>query len=759
MVARLVICFFLLSGLAIAQTDFEEALARWSSSAAPGFSLQLERMGDAVLYEGQLVAIRVLYETPYSQQWDAPPPPVRYQFAGFLLDRPVDGCGTEAQPCLIAGAGIDGYDALLRIGSFTLRPVETDLNTYLPPMPTGSYRAAVIMRRTALRTGGGQIIYVNSDPPAYLVSNAIEFRLEPASEEWVRETIQAARETLQAALSWDSESQWAARQIAAIDHPEARVAALELFRFPHQREILLGLTRNTPAREACDLMQERLAAPEQPLHLEYATVMGEVCAKADHPFPEELSAAPSDDPRMREWSQAFQAHESQVQREVMAVVAARAAGGADAEAMRREVLRYGSEVLNNAERSQDVPEFVRQIVLQVVQGLPQSSQSEITSALQAHWPLVREANPEAALRSIIGSHLGPSMYDSEGHYAPSWVDARELAIRRFHELNPAVGRMILLDELKQFRPTIHRLTDLLPREAVPPMDDALLDSFQKEPYERWFSSFLIAHYLSPRGAERLKQMIGPRWNECHSEWLAYFTRADPAYAERILKRTPWDMHQPVAHCGVHWMYTVSPFGVHRVFEEYLIAHLQHEGVPVKWTAAAALSAYGSANARKPLEEAFRYFHDYWMDRKAELEDLGYREGRLLEQRLRAAIAQGRAWFVDEAALRQLAALCVSDICRTETLEDAAQWEQRPLRIEIRPGAGALESWQPADQYGWQGEVAHYRKLDGIEGVKRKLSQFPRGTEFTLQVFGSPSDRQRITAELSQFAGEAGFVLQ
>jgi hypothetical protein len=590
-----------------------------------------------------------------------------------------------------------------------------------------------------------------------LVSNAIEFDVQPASEEWVREMIQSARDTLLSALYWDTPSQHAAQQIAALDHPEARLVALELFRLPHQRSLLQGLIRDISPAQACELMRSRLAVPEQPLHLDYATFMAELCARAEHPLPEELADASAGDPRRRQWAERTKAYEALATREVMALVAVRAAAAAEEESpdvwsLRREVLEYGTSLLDALERAEDLPDFVRRIAGQAVAELLDASIPDTRLLLTQHWPLLREADPEPALREIIGDLSGPDisayLYDP-----PSWTEVHQIAVRRLHELNPNAARAVMLDELANFRPT--GFHDLLPKEAVPPMDDALFDLMRREPGHPSFSSFLMAHYLSPESAGRLKQLIGPRWNSCHPEWLNYFSRTDPDYAESILKRTPWEMNKPVDHCGSHWIATVPRFGgVHGPFEDYLIAHLQHEGVPIKSSAALVLSGYGSTKALQPIWDAYRLFHEYWKDDKPQLEAPEYLEGRRLERQFRAAIAQGRAWFANEATLRELHALCISEACRHDSLIDLAHWEQGPFRIELRIGTEP-ESRMRRE---WQGTVGHYRELDGLDAVKDKLSQFPSGTEFTLTVHGPPRDREQAAAELREFAAEIGFVL-
>jgi hypothetical protein len=355
-----------------------------------------------------------------------------------------------------------------------------------------------------------------------------------------------------------------------------------------------------------------------------------------------------------------------------------------------------------------------------------------------------------ALETIIGAHLD----------ARDRIDARRAAVMRLNDLDPARGRAALLKELANFRPTLdEKLTSLLPASAIPSaipdFDDRLLDYLAGSSGGRVDpganADLLIARYLSPRAEARFQQTFEA--NEamagCRPSLLAYFVRVDPAYADAWLRRTPWNMHQPLDTCKLRTMTSVSRLAMSPQFEAFLIAHLQHEQVPVKWQAAMALRLYGSANAQKPLLEAFQYFHDWWKDRRADLEKPAYQEGRMLEEALYRAISDGRAWITTDASLQQLSQLCITNRCRQDVAEAADFWIRKPLRLEITAGP-----------YGdWEAAIAHYNSIATIEAIKRKLEQFPKGTEFQLRIRAAPADRARVAAELRDTAKKNGLSLK
>lgn len=690
------------------------------------FSLSLSLVGNSIVNEGQLVLLQMQHQSPYEQRFQMPLPPVRYQFAGFLIDPPLDECGRPNRPCFLVDMLTSRRNDNVTSLDLHQQSVQTDLNTYTPPIPPGKYKISAVMHKLVLT---GDTTFGYAKPDHYLVSNSISIEVRPATEEWRRTATEAAWQTLLAPRQEEDFQvrERAARQLAAIDTPQARVAAIEMFGRSGNRELLHTLARNPAA--ACELMKARAAVPGQILNTDYAYVTSYLCS------PKDAVAAAS------------------IRQDVMSLMASRAdqAPVAEARAMREGVLRYGSERATNPNGSgggnDAVPDFVRTTARRVAQDLPSYNPAQITGVLGGDWPVLRDAGAIPALETLIGAHLD----------ARDWVDARRIALTRLNELDAARGRTALLKELTNFRPTLdEKLTSLLPASAlpsvIPDFDDRLLDYLSRsrrgEVNLGADADLLIARYLSPRGKPRFQKIFEAN-NNCQPGFLAYFVRVDPAYADAWLRRTPWNMHQPVENCLLPTISAVPRLAMSPQFEAFLIAYLRHEQVPVKWQAAMALRIYGSANAKKPLLEAFQYFHDWWKDRRAELEKPSYQEGRMLEDSLYRAISDGRAWLTSDADLKQLSDLCITNRCRQSAAEAADYWLRKPLRLEITTGP-----------YGdWEGAIAHYNSIATMEAIKRKLAQFPKGTEFKLSMRAAPADRARIEAELRDTAKENGLNLK
>jgi len=105
-------------------------------------------------------------------------------------------------------------------------------------------------------------------------------------------------------------------------------------------------------------------------------------------------------------------------------------------------------------------------------------------------------------------------------------------------------------------------------------------------------------------------------------------------------------------------------------------------------------------------------------------------GRGLEDELRDAVARGRHWLVTEADLRVIQSLCISDYCRDSTEIDLGAL-QMPVKIQMGSQAGEA-----------QGQVAQYA-FESMEELEEKLSQFPKGTPFSLHAFGEGAGEAAI----------------
>jgi hypothetical protein len=240
----------------------------------------------------------------------------------------------------------------------------------------------------------------------------------------------------------------------------------------------------------------------------------------------------------------------------------------------------------------------------------------------------------------------------------------------------------------------------------------------------------LAKYGTPKALPRVKAIYESQQDSCQPELVAYFVRVDPAYADRIFHSHPWDVKAEPPRCTGMIFDRTPRIAMGPVLEKYMAAYLMQGTVYLKKAAAQSLGRFGSPAALGPLWDTFRYFHDYWKGKEADLAQNG--EGEGLEIELRNAIARGRHWLATDADLRLLESLCVSERCRYETQQDLRAW-QKPLRLELRGQANAT--------------VAQYYQFESLADIEEKLGQFPKGTQFELT---SAPGASEAAAEIRKF---------
>jgi hypothetical protein len=328
-----------------------------------------------------------------------------------------------------------------------------------------------------------------------------------------------------------------------------------------------------------------------------------------------------------------------------------------------------------------------------------------------------------------------------------YYEAAHSAIRSLYNVDPARAQARILAELRKARTWLDTsLLDLLPASAVPPMDDALIEALAaaQRPggWNAQLSMAALAKYGTPRALPRIKAIYESQQQPCQPELMAYFVRVDPAYADGVFRSHAWDMQVAPPRCTVQYFERTPRLAMHPVLEKYLDAYLMHSDVHVKTTAAHSLGRYGSAAAQAPLWDTFRYFHEYWKGKGAELAKNG--EGIALEVELRNAIARGNNWLMTETDLRTIESLCISERCLYETQQDLAAL-QKPLRIEILEQPGGVRS-----------AVAQYYGIETVMALEARLAQFPRGTQFVLMARGL--NIKQAADEIRSFAQQHGLLV-
>lgn len=679
------------------------SLAFLAQASAPPAELSLRLLDPKPRFQqGELIRAEIHLQNPANKRYSAP---------GFVVDPGPNCDATHHCGCWDMRTSRHG-GLHFEMGRRT-DPISVNLNEYVPRLPAGHYTIRYRLRQLVVKDVGRiRHTYVFAEPPVEVISNPIQFEIVPAAETWIRSTVAEARSAIettniQAQGGWQIRDRAAAR-IRYVDHPLAWRAALDLEGTQaNLPDLLSGLYESAHPAQVCKLMRERIPLTAYPIRERFLDIAAAVCAKAE-------------------------GHKAYVADfEFRGRSAALLASALDSKTghARIESLLTLLRVLSDSTQRRITPLWAGVAAKVFAASYADAQPYQLRDLLGWHWRFLLSPQMESILDRMIAK---PPRDATE-------ADIRNLALKRLCELNPEKGRKQLRAELNDFRTSADLdVFALLPSDAVGDIDDLLIENLtkaQSPPYGDGRKMLrLIARYGSPRSLDRFKEVYEMQRDPCGAGLFAYFLRVDPAHAESILKRQPWNMLTPAPLCTAELIAQVPPLQMHRVMEEYLAAFVQHSDGIIKGAAAVALGQYGSAWAEEPLWQAYRYFHDWWKNRREDLEKEEFIGNVGLEQSLRNALARGAGWLTDEEKLKRIDALCLGWECRQRSLQDLNAWRE-PLRVTV----------YLSSNFDFRADVAHYEGLRSMEALERKLAQFPRGTVFQAAVYGAADDARRSAA--------------
>ena len=280
---RALLCIpLLLAACAWAGADADPAWSGLRAKNPPGIEFSLRLTDPHAYSEGELIRAVIVFPGPGSLQ---PPPRELWQFAGVLLD-PAGECGSLASPCPRPASETyetyDPYDPIRRIGMASA-PISASLNGSLPALRPGRYRLAVLARKQVLtRLVSNSATYGYADAAQYALSNAVEFEVVAATEEWLNRTIASSVAILSVPQGGGREESFqrgpGAEQLRFLDVPAAWSASLALL--PTDANMLLrGLNATRDPVRVCELMQAAVPAPAQAVSVYYLSGMAAICAR------------------------------------------------------------------------------------------------------------------------------------------------------------------------------------------------------------------------------------------------------------------------------------------------------------------------------------------------------------------------------------------------------------------------------------------------------------------------------------------------
>jgi hypothetical protein len=649
------------------------------------------------------------------------PPPEQWQFAGFLLD-PAGDCGSLASPCFSSTMMILGFDQsepTLRMGQ-TSGPLQVTLNNYLPRLRPGRYRTAVLVRKLVMTNRGPMgTTYGYADPPQHAVSNTVEIEVTAATEEWVKQTIASSLATLNGPEANTpgayEKRKAAAEQLRFLDVPGSWSASLALL--PTEENILMqGLAATREPARICEAMQAAVPTPAQVVSSYYLRAMAQTCARANLPAaPAYTPPKPGEKPpeptaeQTQYWRQHQEYEQGLIEKANASLAASIARKQGEAKAVAFQTLMERVQQIRANEKGKPLPAWLPAVTEEFIKSYAKIEGFRQRQLLGQYASTLRSRDMIPLLESAMDAwKLG------------DYYEASHEALLDLYAIDPARAQARIVAELGKERTWLDAPElEMLPVSVARFTDQALIEALGVAQRPGGWNVGLrmtaLAKYASPKSLPRIKAIYESQQDQCQPELMAYFVRVDPPYADAMFHSHPWDIRIAPPRCTAQYFERTPPIAMGPGLERYLTAYLMQGDVPLKKIAARQLGRYGSPAAAGALWDAFRYFHDYWKGKQAELN-----QNSDEEVGLRNAIARGTHWLTTETDLRTIESLCISERCVAETEQDLEAWRP-PLRIEVSrwPGIGS------------RSQVAQYRMIESMDAMEEKLSQFPKGTRFVL----------------------------
>jgi hypothetical protein len=586
------------------------------------------------------------------------------------------------------------------------------LNEWRQPGP-GHYRLYVVSHRVWRPPDSGeQTPYQRVS--VTLRSNPIEFDVVAADADWSSQQLQQATAAFQADTGGKEVE--AAKKLRFLNTRESTDTLARLFIGLNDQQsggwdLMFGLYGSSYRTEAIAAMQREINDPTHPITQEFLQTLGRMQIGADPKW-----AVPVFDPEHRDvWEDYWrrrQAHEHELaQTLVAATVSALPQKTGRARVLTVQTLAQSSDLLNPATAAQ-----MRKQLIASWRELPEHTQQEL---IQYRWQL------------IGGPEMLPILLDLVSGPAPlaRTMDAmaRDAALRRIYELDPAKGRSLILRDLSdpKAQPSVS-LVKLLPADQLQPVVQESLRRIEQNN-----ARDLDYHLLELYGSQSDSKAVETVFNQHLGEWacdpqdamLRYFLRVDPEFGIRTVQAS---LAARQATGCYHMLLQDLGKSLPKV-ESIAIKALDDPDLELANDAALALGSWGTAKAEAALWARLESFHQDWKGREGELRQTdNYNSptdrATAFEATLINSIATGTSWICDPRKLDRLSALA-SPRQQLQVSNFRRLWGQDERLIQ--------PNWFPEGTLSFG--VLQYSNLDE-EQFRLKLSQFPRGTKFKFQLW-------------------------
>ena len=644
------------------------------------------------------------------------------------------------------------------------KPVEFpfDLNDWARFDQTGAYQVTLATSRVFLaKPGDGKStggVFFGSDSNVQITSEPLQIEITPADETWSDQQIELTREFWKKNANTPSyrRSEAPDNDISFIGTRAAMTAIIE------------HLSQNTAPRSSEDdtylfrtgligfadrdwLLGEMKRVIEQPNSAVTQGFFGvltelESLRNAPRPAGADATRVKYDKNANGKWipQQATPAQQKQTDWEKQ-LGEARAAATADVwqqvaastpaktEAARAMTIHTLLELAwqSNLEKEAPIKAQLPQLIAQLAPIFDQLPPLPRAYLLGAQWDRIKSPAFAPALERSRSFPFDPNDYAKR--------EAANLTLKRLAELNPKLGRAQIIAQIQSPNPNVgFEALSSLPDATLPALDDVLATNYiaTKGAYLD-LSAQLLWRYASPAVLPRIKANY-EEFSDSNFTYsvptLAYFMRVNPGYgAPKIAAYLRKYGHAQY----ISLLSAVAALEPGPELEALAIANLTNAGEGAAVDSAKTLALIGSSTAKTAL-----------MARLRNPEPVAYPKVRArIEPKLVLALADAQGWLCGPTQLREIRDLCQTNEGR-QVADQYLQARSDEETFVVNYSSGTREYWS-VDRYNGT----------GMETLRAKLAQFPRGTEFFWQGLERGPDAQSAFESTRKWGANRGLKVE
>ena len=224
--------------------------------------------------------------------------------------------------------------------------------------------------------------------------------------------------------------------------------------------------------------------------------------------------------------------------------------------------------------------------------------------------------------------------------------------------------------------------------------------------------------------------------------VLYFLRLDRDYGVKRLALAP-------SYCMTNSLQAVIKMQRWDEVEPGIVARLNGPDLNRARQAAETLAKYGSPRAEKAVWDRLHRFHAQWAERGNELT---YRPGMAgdaneamsFQYGLVEAIGKAQAWLLTNEEITALENLTLG-----QERDNVKQWHwSSPIDLNVSFFSDHM-----------QATVNNQYTATDLRSLQSKIGQYPSGTKFWLNIFGSPDRVTPVLAAINDVAAEHGLQIE